>query len=187
MVRLRGQWVTFDPRQWNAGMDATVNTGLGAGTRERDMMMIQMILQLQEKLLMTLGPDNPYVSPDNLYNGIAKSAEAAGLKSPDLYFTKPAPEEIQRRMQAAAAKPDPEMQKLQMQAQAEAAKAQLTAENERRKLEIERELKLIEIQQKGALTRYQIDAELNLKRQQNAAQLLDGEPLTAAHIGGMPG
>lgn len=187
MVRLRGQWVTFDPRQWNAGMDATVNTGLGAGTRERDMMMIQMILQLQEKLLMTLGPDNPYVSPDNLYNGIAKSAEAAGLKSPDLYFTKPAPEEIQRRMQTAAAKPDPEMQKLQMQAQAEAAKAQLTAENERRKLEIERELKLIEIQQKGALTRYQIDAELNLKRQQNAAQLLDGEPLTAAHIGGMPG
>lgn len=187
MVRLRGQWVTFDPRQWNAGMDATVNTGLGAGTRERDMMMIQMILQLQEKLLMTLGPDNPYVSPDNLYNGIAKSAEAAGLKSPDLYFTKPAPEEIQRRMQAAAAKPDPEMQKLQMQAQAEAAKAQLTAENERRKLEIERELKLIEIQQKGALTRYQIDAELNLKRQQNAAQLLDGEPLAVAHIGGMPG
>ncbi len=65
MVRLRGEWVTFDPRQWNAGMDATVNTGLGAGTRERDMMMIQMILQLQEKLLMTLGPDNPYVSPDN--------------------------------------------------------------------------------------------------------------------------
>ncbi len=32
-------------------MDATVNTGLGAGTRERDMLMIQMIQQLQEKLL----------------------------------------------------------------------------------------------------------------------------------------
>ncbi|MGH6810310.1 MAG: portal protein, partial [Ensifer adhaerens] len=51
-VRLRGQWVTFDPRHWNAGMDATVNTGLGAGTRERDMLMIQMIQQLQEKLLL---------------------------------------------------------------------------------------------------------------------------------------
>ncbi|WP_244497384.1 hypothetical protein, partial [Ensifer sp. Root954] len=46
---------TFDPRHWNAGMDATVNTGLGAGTRERDMLMIQMIQQLQEKLLTTLG------------------------------------------------------------------------------------------------------------------------------------
>ncbi|WP_422653421.1 portal protein [Ensifer sp.] len=51
-VRLRGKWVTFDPRNWNAGMDATVNTGLGAGTRERDMLMIQMIQQLQEKLLL---------------------------------------------------------------------------------------------------------------------------------------
>ncbi|WP_457585814.1 portal protein [Ensifer canadensis] len=104
-VRLRGQWVTFDPRHWNAGMDATVNTGLGAGTRERDMLMIQMIQQLQEKLLMTLGPDNPYVSPDNLYNGIAKTVEAAGLKSPDLYFTKPTPEDIQKRMQATEQQP----------------------------------------------------------------------------------
>ncbi len=82
---------------------------------------------------------------------------------------------------------NPKMQKLEMQAQEEAAKARLTAESQRRKLEIERELKLIEIQQKGALTRYQIDAELNLKRQQNAAQLLSGEPPAAAHIGGMPG
>ncbi|MCA1440332.1 phage portal protein [Ensifer sp. IC4062] len=187
VVRLRGQWVSFDPRHWNAEMDATVNTGLGAGTRERDMMMIQMIQQLQEKLLMTLGPDNPYVSPDNLYNGIAKSVEAAGLKSPDLYFTKPTPEEIQRRMQASANQPNPEMQKLEMHARADAEKAQLSAENDRRKLEIERELGLAEIQQKGALKRYQIDAELNLKRQQNVAQAIGGEPLAPAQIGGVPG
>lgn len=186
-VRLRGQWVTFDPRHWNAEMDATVNTGLGAGTRERDMMTIQMIQQLQEKLLMTLGPDNPYVSPDNLYNGIAKSVEAAGLKSPELYFTKPTPQEIGRRMQAAAAQPNPEMQKLEMRAQTEAEKARLSAETERRKLEIDRELKLAEIQQKGALKRYQIDAELDLKRQQNVAEMMGGEPLTAVQMGGVPG
>ncbi|MCA1491841.1 portal protein [Sinorhizobium alkalisoli] len=186
-VRLRGQWVTFDPRHWNAEMDATVNTGLGAGTRERDMMMIQLIQELQEKLLTTLGPDNPYVSPDNLYNGIAKSVEAAGLKSPELYFTKPTPEEIRQRMQAAAEQPNPEILKLQMRAQAEAEKARLSAENERRKLEIDRALKLAEIQQKGALKRYQIDAELELKREQNVAEMRGGEPLTAAQVGGMPG
>ena len=44
MVRLRGEWVEFDPRQWNAEMDCTVNTGLGAGTRERDMMMMQQVM-----------------------------------------------------------------------------------------------------------------------------------------------
>jgi hypothetical protein len=146
-----------------------------------------MIQQLQEKLLMTLGPDNPYVSPDNLYNGIAKSVEAAGLKSPELYFTKPTPEDIQRRMQASAGQPNPEMQKLEMRAQAEAEKARLSAENDRRKLEIDRELKLAEIQQKGALKRYQIDAELDLKREQNAAEMAGGSPLTAAHVGGAAG
>ncbi len=187
-VRLRGKWVTFDPRHWNAGMDATVNTGLGAGTRERDMLMIQMIQQLQEKLLMTLGPDNPYVSPDNLYNGIAKTVEAAGLKSPDLYFTKPTPEDIQKRMQAAEPQqPDAGMQQLQMQMQLANEKARMDGENARRKLEMERELKLAEIQQNGALKRYQIDAELNLKREQNLAEMAGGTALTTAHIGGMPG
>ncbi|KQX60648.1 phage portal protein [Ensifer sp. Root1298] len=188
-VRLRGKWVTFDPRHWNAGMDATVNTGLGAGTRERDMLMIQMIQQLQEKLLTTLGPDNPYVSPDNLYNGIAKTVEAAGLKSPDLYFTKPTPEDIQRRMQAAQPQqqPDTGMQQLQMQMQLANEKARMDGENAKRKLEMERELKLAEIQQNGALKRYQIDAELNLKREQNLAEMAGGTALSTAHIGGMPG
>jgi hypothetical protein len=169
-------------------MDATVNTGLGAGTRERDMLMIQMIQQLQEKLLTTLGPDNPYVSPDNLYNGIAKTVEAAGLKSPDLYFTKPTPEDIQRRLQAAQPQqPDPGMQRLQMEAQLAAEKARMESETARRKLEMERELKLAEIQQNGALKRYQIDAELNLKREQNLAEMAGGTAPTAAHIGGQPG
>ncbi|HEV7321557.1 MAG TPA: hypothetical protein VGO04_23375 [Ensifer sp.] len=181
--------MTFDPRHWNAGMDATVNTGLGAGTRERDMLTIQMIQQLQEKLLTTLGPDNPYVSPDNLYNGIAKTVEAAGLKSPDLYFTKPTREDIQRRMQAAQPQqqPDAAMQQLQMQMQLANEKARMDGENAKRKQEMERELKLAEIQQNGALKRYQIDAELNLKREQNLAEMAGDAALTTAHIGGLPG
>ncbi len=139
--------------------------------------------------MATLGPDNPYVSPDNLYNGIAKTVEAAGLKSPDLYFTKPTPEEIQRRMQAAQTQqqPDAAMQQLQMQMQLANEKARMDGENARRKLEMERELKLAEIQQNGALKRYQIDAELNLKREQNLAEMAGGTALTTAHIGGLPG
>ncbi|WP_085032314.1 portal protein [Ensifer aridi] len=186
-VRLRGEWVTFDPRHWNAEMDATVNTGLGAGTRERDMMMIQHILALQEKLLASLGPDNPYVSPDNLYNAVSKSVEAAGLKSPDMYFTKPTPEEIQRRMQAEANKPNPELQKVQMQAQAEQQKAQLNAQLEREKIQQEAQLQTLRIKEEMALKRYQIDQEIQLKRQETAAQMLTREPVNDTRIGGMPG
>ena len=39
-VRLRDEWVEIDPRQWNSEMDCQVNTGLGTGTRERDMAMM---------------------------------------------------------------------------------------------------------------------------------------------------
>ncbi|OCP38634.1 hypothetical protein [Ensifer sp. LC163] len=103
--------------------------------------------------------------------------EAAGLKSPDLYFTKPTPEDIQKRMQATQQQPpDVAMQRLQVEAQLAAEKTRVESETARRKLEMERELKLAEIQQNGALKRYQIDAELNLKRQQSLAA---DEPATS--------
>ncbi|WP_312362537.1 hypothetical protein [Ensifer sp.] len=85
-----------------------------------------------------MSPDNPYVSPDNLYNGIAKTVEAAGLKSPDLYFTKPTSEDIQKRMQAAEPQqqPDVGMQQLQMHMQLANEEARMDGENARRKLEM---------------------------------------------------
>ncbi|QRY69182.1 phage portal protein [Ensifer sp. PDNC004] len=187
-VRLRGKWVTFDPRHWNAGMDATVNTGLGAGTRERDMMMVTMIQQLQEKLLASLGPvNNPYVSPDNLYNSIAKTVEAAGLKSPDLYFTKPDPEQLRKRLEADANKPDPEMQKVQIQAQADMEKAKLDAETDRQKLAAQTQVDMAKIRMEGDLKRYQIDQEIALKRDQAMAQAMVGQRIPQTQIGGQPG
>ncbi|MGE6786312.1 hypothetical protein ACQKGL_27705 [Ensifer adhaerens] len=89
--------------------------------------------------------------------------EAAGLTSPDLYFTKPTPEDIQKRMQAAEPQqqPDAAMQQLQMQMQLANEKARMDGENARRKLEMERE--------------------------QNLAEMAGGTALTTAHIGGIPG
>ena len=78
-VRLRDDWVTFDPRQWNAEMDCVVNTGLGAGTRERDMLVMQQVIMIQEKLLAGFGPDNPFIKPENVFNAVSKLVEAAGL------------------------------------------------------------------------------------------------------------
>lgn len=187
-VRLRGQWVTFDPRQWNADMDATVNTGLGAGTRERDMMMMQVVGAQQEKLLAAYGPlDNPFVSIDNIWNSVSRGVEAAGLRTPDLYFTKPTPEQIQQMQQAQANKPNPEMQKLQLQMQAQAEKAKVDAQIDLKKIETEAQIEMARLRQEGELKRYQIDQEIMLKRQQNAAQMLTREPMTDARIGGMPG
>ncbi|MBY5998236.1 phage portal protein [Epibacterium mobile] len=152
-IRLRNDWAEYDPRTWNAGMDATVNTGLGAGTRERDMMVMGQIMGLQEKLLAAFGAEsNPYVKPDNLYNSIAKQAEAAGLRSVDMYFTKPDPQEIQALIQARQNQPSPEEQKVQGQMQLEQMKAQ-----------VEMALTDKKMQADAAKEKAQMDADLQVK------------------------
>ncbi|MDW9358949.1 phage portal protein [Sinorhizobium meliloti] len=187
-VRLRNQWVTFDPRQWNADMDVTVNTGLGAGTRERDMMMMQVVGAQQEKLLAAYGPvNNPYVSAENIWNSVSRGVEAAGLRTPDLYFTKPTPEQIEQLQKAQANKPDPEMEKVKIKAQADQQKAQLDAQLQREKMQQEAQLETQRIQQEMALKRYQIEQEIQLKRQTNAMQMLTRDPVSSVNIGGDPG
>ncbi|WP_457661841.1 portal protein [Sinorhizobium medicae] len=187
-VRLRNQWVTFDPRQWNAEMDVTVNTGLGAGTRERDMMMMQVVGAQQEKLLAAYGPvNNPYVSAENIWNSVSRGVEAAGLRTPDLYFTKPTPEQIKQLEQAQANKPDPDMEKVKIKAQADQQKAQLDAQLQREKMQQESQLETQRINQEMALKRYQIEQEIQLKRQTNAMQMLTRDPVSSVNIGGDPG
>ena len=131
-------WVTFDPRTWNADMDCTVNTGLGAGTRERDMLMMQVVTGMQEKLLAAFGPSNNlYVKPEQLYNGIAKTVEASGLKSVDQYFSNPTPEEVQAYAQAKAQQPSPEQEKTQGALQIEQAKGQTQLALADKKMQVE--------------------------------------------------
>ncbi|MFX5684711.1 hypothetical protein ABTE42_21520, partial [Acinetobacter baumannii] len=67
-------------------MDASVNTGLGAGSRERDMAVMTQIGTIQKEILATMGVDNPLVSIGNLANALGKFVAAAGLRSPELYF-----------------------------------------------------------------------------------------------------
>ncbi|GHA15210.1 hypothetical protein GCM10007989_07460 [Devosia pacifica] len=162
-VRLRDEWVTFDPRSWNADMDAVVNIGLGAGTRERDMMMMQQVIGLQREILSSMGPavGMQYVKPDNLYNGISKFVEAAGLKSIGLYFTQPDPQAIEQAIKAQAEQPSPEEIK---------AQAAMALEDKRTqgKMAIEQ----FKGQQKMAEFTAKIQADASKEREQRDADLI---------------
>lgn len=148
-VRLRGEWKTYDPATWNVDMDATINVGLGGGSRERDLATLQIVLGLQRELLATIGPDNPYVKPEQLYNTLAKITETAGFPSADPFFTEPNPEEIAAKLQAQASKPSPEEQKLQMQMQVENAKMQANRDKERAQMEADLQVKRADIEAKS--------------------------------------
>jgi len=168
-----------------------VNTGLGAGTRERDMLMMQQILGLQERLIGAFGADNPYVKPDDLYAALEKLTESAGIKTPGLFFTKPDPAEIQQRMEAARKQPNPEMLKLQASMKLEEAKMQTQQAKERAQMEADLQVKQAEIQadskrqadelaskallqeQKLAFDREKFAEEMAFKREQLAIQRQD--------------
>lgn len=164
-VRLRDKWVTFDPRHWNAAMDCKVNTGLGAGTRERDMAMMQVVQATQEKLLAAFGVvDNPFVGADEVYNSVSKMIEAAGLRTPGLYIKQPDPNEIEALMQQQRNRPDPEMQKIQAETQ---AKIQI----EQAKLHNEVKLKEMEIRAMQASERAQLEQQAHKERAQMEADI----------------
>ena len=162
-IRLRDKWVQFDPRSWDANMDATVNVGLGAGTRERDMMMMSQIIGLQERLYAALGADNPFVKPDNLHRALVGMTMAAGIKSPDMYFTAPDPQDIARREQEAKAKPTPEQEKAQAQMQIEQMKAQLAMQMKQAELNADMQAKQADMQVQTNKERAQMDADLAVK------------------------
>lgn len=161
-VRLRDQWVQFDPRTWDATMDAVVNVGLGAGTRERDMMAMQQVISLQKEILMSMGPTvgMQYVSPDNLYNAISKMVQAAGLKTVGLYFSKPDPEAIKQAMAAQAQKPSPEEIK---------AQTTLAVEDKRTEREVVKSRMQSETRAHEAQLKAEVD--INREREQMAADL----------------
>lgn len=191
-VRLNGEWVEFDPRHWNADMDCTVNIGLGAGTRERDMQVMQYVMGLQEKLLAAFGAaDNPFVKPDNLWESLSRTVEAAGLKTPRMYFTEPDPKEIADKIQKAQSKPDPEMVKFEAQmklkqadveakTQIEKAKMQSQRDKERAQMEADLQVERARLEadaakqaQQIAWEREKFDAEMAFRREQMAQERQD--------------
>ncbi len=177
-VRLRDEWVQMDPRQWNAEMDCSVNTGLGAGTRERDMMMMQQVITLQEKMLAGFGPDNPFVKPDNVYAAITKLAESAGLKTPSLYFTKPDEAEVQAKMDAMKNQPNPEQMKIQAEMQLKQAEMQMAAQQTQMQMEADSNREKAQMQADLVIKQAEIEAE----RQKQTAQFAADAALQANQI-----
>jgi hypothetical protein len=112
--------------------DTSINVGLGAGTRERDMQALGQVMGLQEKLLAAYGSPtkNPFVRFKHIYNSLAKSVEVAGLRTPDAYFHNPTDQEVEAIGAEAANAPNPERDKLQFQMQIEDKKMAVQRDKE---------------------------------------------------------
>jgi hypothetical protein len=175
VFRLRDQWVSIDPRSWNVGMDVSINTGLGTGTRERDMMTMQAVMAVQEKLVAGFGPDNPFVKPDNVWNAVSALVEASGLRTPTMYFTKPDPQEVEAMLESRRNAKPMEIQVIEAKSaadmQAKQADIPMEIEKERIKVEAAKQKEIAQgqaaVEERIAIAKINANAkagELELKR-----------------------
>lgn len=177
VIRLRDKWVPMDPRSWNADMDVTVNVGLGAGNRDRDLAMLQGIAGKQEQVLQILGPKNPWIGLKNLANTYQKMTEAAGVKSPEQFFPD-FTDEMAQAMEAAQAQaaqqPDPKMaaaqaqlqiaqQKAQMDGQIAQGRAQAEMALQQAKAQAEAQLSAAKMQQQQAIAEAKLQADMRVR------------------------
>lgn len=166
-IRLRNEWVSFDPREWSDQYNVTINVGLGNGNRQEQIATLQMILAKQEQIISQYGINNPLISLSQYQKTLSRMVEMAGFKDTSSFLNVITPEvEMQLMQQASQQQPDPNTQAAQMLADVEKAKAELKAQTdaaknelEREKMQLENARKQLELEQKA----YKDNAELALK------------------------
>lgn len=111
-MRLRGQWTTVDPREWDTRFDMSVSVGLGTGSHAAQLAGLQLIGQIQQALNAG-GLGGLVVTPQNAYNFALDAARAVNPRRATMYFTDPQGQMPQPQVSPAAAS----LQKAQMQNQ----------------------------------------------------------------------
>lgn len=187
VIRLRGQWVTMDPRSWSNSMDMSVTVGLGNGNKDQIVAHLMTLLQMDTTIVqMQQGVQGPLVTAGNIYAKLKKLCEAIGLRSVEAYYTDPDSPEMQQALAQRQPPPDPKMieaqgkmalereqaahdqQLAQQKMQNEAMLAQQKANNEallaRQKAEHEAQLEAWKVEQQAKLAAMQADAQIGVDR-----------------------
>lgn len=193
-IRLRDKWVDMDPRYWNANMDAQINVGLGTGSRDRDLMMLNSILgdqiAITDRLAGSGFSQQALEMLPKVVKTMTKKGEAAGIKSPETYYPQVGQEQMaamMQQMQEMASQPSPEekeaqakidankeikmadfqmeSQKAQMEEQRKAREDYYDAQRDEKRMNQEFALKQWQLDREFQLKEWQIAQELNLKRE----------------------
>ena len=85
-LRLRGQYVDVDPRQWRDRSDMTVSVGIGTGNREERMGYLTAIIAEQKEHLLA---GSNLATPAQLFNSYERFIEGAGFKNAEEFFVNP--------------------------------------------------------------------------------------------------
>jgi len=103
VIRLRGEWIEIDPREWKTGFDMSVVVGLGTGNKDQVVAHLSNLLSIDEQIVQLQGGANgPLLTFEGIYNKLKRMTEAMDLKGVEQYYTDP------KSNQAEPASPEPQ-------------------------------------------------------------------------------
>jgi hypothetical protein len=150
IIRIRGKYIPMRPYEWKDRVNVTVQVGLGTGSKEQQLILMNAILERQMQAVnLQQNTFGPMVNLRNIYNSLKKLIENAGLNGIEPYFMDPDVGAAQ--MPQLPPKPPTEFEKVTL--------AQVQGENQRAQLNANVTLKEIE----GRMRQQLLDFEIKIK------------------------
>lgn len=147
VIKLRGDWVPIDPREWRNGFECVINVGIGTGNKDQAVSHLMALLQQQQQGLM-IGT----ATPENVYQAQNELAKSMGFRNGDKFFSDPA------KMPPRPSPPSPEQIKSQTQLQI--AQMQLQDAQQERALKHQQEMARIQAEAQAKLQDRQADLQV---------------------------
>jgi hypothetical protein len=142
-MKVDGQRVMIDPRQWPEECDMAINVGLGTARKDQRLIYRMQLLGIQQQAMLN---GLPTVGPEQIFNSVKGLVNDAALGTPTDYMMDPAtvpPQEPQ---------PDPEMAKVQSAHELQQQQQTIDAQDKQNKHD-------------QAMAQIQADAELKARAQ----------------------
>ena len=90
IVMLNNSYVPVKPTEWKDKFNISIVVGLGTGSKEQQIVLLNNILERQlQAFQLQGGKEMPMVTLKNMYNTLSKIIENAGLKNVESYFVDP--------------------------------------------------------------------------------------------------
>lgn len=157
-LKIRGEWVEFNPLEWRDRADMTVRIGTGKGDREKRITGLQWLLGQQKEALAQGAPN---VSIAHVYETTKRIVRSMGLQSIDPFMADPsklppppaeppAPDPMVQAQMALAEAEGLKAQAAMVKAQTDQGKAQAEIEFKGQELQLEREIAEFKAQEAAA-------------------------------------
>jgi len=150
VVELNNQFIPVKPTEWRNRYNISITVGLGTGSSEQQIGMLNNILERQlQAFQLQGGQEYPMVSLKNIYNSLAKIIENAGLKNVENYFVNP--DQGKSMVQPKQPPAPTPIEKIEF--------ARIASEEKRKLASLELELKAI----KGSNAKFLLENEIKMK------------------------